>query len=94
MSYMLDAPSESTAYAYTSTTPSATAPEVTLNASASTVSFGGSVTFTGVVKDEDGNPMADQPVELWAVGYPYRHVHSKLSGVRTRADGSYTFKTP
>ncbi len=90
--YLLDAPSDTTAYPYVLEYAIGDAPKVTVSSSASTVSFDGSVSLTGVVKDGSDSPMADQAVELWAVGYPYDTFTRKLTGV-TGADGSYTFKT-
>jgi len=92
--FMIDAPEPDTAYNYTLDYAIGEAPEVTIASSASTVSFGGPVTITGVVRDADTDaPLAGQAVELWSVGYPSYDFTRKVSGVVTAGDGSFTFST-
>jgi len=90
--FMIGAPSATTAYPYTiSYARGDERPDVSLKSSASTVSYGGTPTLSGVVKDSTDTSMTGESVELWARSYPSDTYTRRATGT-TDGNGSFTFK--
>jgi len=93
---LVDAPAPDTTCNYRLEYGSGFSPNaVTIQPSASAVTYGNSVTISGFVRTLAGFGISNQPVELWETGYPFKNFFARVVATgATNGDGSYSFARP